>query len=79
MSELDMEMIQLYRNADEADKKVIFDMLFCFAYCDEDFMSEIQDAKSKGRDAIKTVVAKYVEPLNQQAPHERNAYCISSQ
>jgi 5'-deoxynucleotidase YfbR-like HD superfamily hydrolase len=53
------EFIQLYRDADEARKVYIMDLLCCFVYCGEEFMMEIQEAQAKGKEAILATVAKW--------------------
>ena len=59
MTTQEREFIQLYRDADETGKALIYDMLLCFAYCGEDFIQEIQAAKGNN-EAMRAVVAKYV-------------------
>lgn len=59
------EFIQLWRDADETSKEVIFDMLLCFAYCGEDFVQEIQAAQG-GKEAMQAVVTKYVATIKEE-------------
>ena len=58
------EFIQIYRNADDAGKALIHDMLLCFAYCGEDFINEIR-AVQEDKDGIKAIVAKYVATVKE--------------
>lgn len=53
------EFIQLYRDADEAGKLHIMDLLCCFVYCGEEFMREIQEAQAQGKEAMLATVAKW--------------------
>ena len=60
------ECIQLFRNAGEATKTFIFVLLLCFAYCGEDFINEIQEAKNRGGAEMKATVEKYVAHLRER-------------
>lgn len=53
------KFFQLYRDADEAGKLYMMDLLYCFAYCGEDFIQEIQEAQMHGKEAILAVIAKW--------------------
>lgn len=53
------EFLQLYRDADEAGKLHIMDLLCCFVYCGEEFIQEIQAAKEQGKEAMLACVAKW--------------------
>ena len=59
MTAQERECIQIFREADDTVKTFIFDMLLCFAYCDEDFISEIMEAKGD-KNAMIATVTKYV-------------------
>ena len=61
----EMEIIQLFRNADDADKMFLVDMLLCFVYCGEDFIQEIQAAQ-EDKEAMQAVVTKYVATVKEE-------------
>lgn len=58
------EFLQIYQNADNAGKALIFGMLLCFAYCGEDFINEIQEVQGD-KDAMMAVIAKHAADLSE--------------
>ena len=58
------EFLQIYLNADNAGKALIFGMLLCFAYCGEDFINEIQEVQGD-KDAMMAVIAKHAADLSE--------------
>ena len=58
------ELIQIYKNADDAGKALIFGMLLCFAYCGEDFINEIQEVQGD-KDEMMAVIANHAAALSE--------------
>ena len=54
------EFLRLYRDADETGKLFMMDLLYCFVYCGEDFIQELQKTYEQGgKEAMLAVIAKW--------------------
>ena len=64
VTEQEKEFLQIYQNADDAGKGLLFGMLLCFAYCGEDFINEIQEVQGD-KDEMMAVIAKHAAALSE--------------
>ncbi len=58
------ELIQIYRDADDTGKALMWDLLRCFVYGGEDFIQEIR-AVEGDKEAMKAVIAKWAATVRE--------------
>ena len=59
MTTTDREIIRLLREASAEALPALLDMLTCYAYCNDEFYREMEEARTKGKEAMLACVAKW--------------------